>query len=66
MEQQQDDSGLPDWAEAAMVEERLSQPWKKYFAADNDDDPNFAQEKETIRSYDRSRRVCHGEGSMAA
>lgn len=56
---------LPQWVQAAMVGEELSQPWKKLFGT-QDDDPNFAQEKDTILFYDKVIKVCYGEGSMAA
>lgn len=58
-------AGLPAWVQAAMEQETLAQPWKQYAGAENDD-PNFAQSRDTVTFYDDKIKVCYGEGSMAA
>lgn len=58
-------ANLPSWAQDAMKEDTLSQPWKQHTAAETDD-PNFAQGKDTITFYDSRIKVCYGEGSLAA
>ena len=56
---------LPSWVQAAMEQEKLSQPWKQHAGAEKDD-PDFAQSRDTVSFYDDKIKVCYGEGSMAA
>lgn len=57
---------LPAWVQAAMEQEKLSQPWKQHAGAAERDDPDFAQSRDTVTFYDDKIKVCYGEGSMAA